>query len=36
LELPATLENRKGKLFIEGVSALNLAERFDTPLYVTS
>ena len=36
MELPATLENRKGKLFIEGVSALNLAERFDTPLYVTS
>lgn len=32
----ATLENRKGELFIDGVSALNLAERFGTPLYVTS
>ncbi len=33
---PATLENRKGELFIDGVSALDLAERFCTPLYVTS
>jgi diaminopimelate decarboxylase len=33
---PAPLENRKGELFIDGVSALNLAELFGTPLYVTS
>jgi diaminopimelate decarboxylase len=30
------LENRKGKLYFDDVSALELAERFDTPLYVVS
>ena len=30
------LENRKGKLFFDGVSATELAEKFDTPLYVVS
>ncbi|HLE75581.1 MAG TPA: diaminopimelate decarboxylase [Candidatus Bathyarchaeia archaeon] len=30
------LENRNGELCIDGVSARELAERFDTPLYVTS
>jgi diaminopimelate decarboxylase len=30
------LENRNGQLFIDGVSAMNLAEEFDTPLYVIS
>jgi diaminopimelate decarboxylase len=30
------LENRKGKLFFDGVSAIELAEKFDTPLYVVS
>jgi diaminopimelate decarboxylase len=30
------LENRNGVLLIDGVSALTLAERFDTPLYVIS
>jgi len=29
-------ENRNGILYIEGVSALRLAEEFDTPLYVIS
>jgi len=29
------LENRSGILYIDGVSALKLAEEFDTPLYVT-
>jgi len=28
------LENRDGVLYIDGVSSLKLAERFDTPLYV--
>jgi diaminopimelate decarboxylase len=30
------LENRNGQLFIDGVSAQTLAEKFDTPLYVLS
>ncbi|MEM2936122.1 MAG: diaminopimelate decarboxylase, partial [Candidatus Bathyarchaeia archaeon] len=34
--IPKILENRNGELFIDGVSALELAERFDTPLYVIS
>ena len=32
--LPETLENRSGELYIDGVSAKELAEAFDTPLYV--
>jgi len=34
--MPKILENRSGELFIDGVSALKLAEKFDTPLYVIS
>ncbi len=34
--IPDILENRKGKLYIDGVSAIKLAEEFDTPLYVMS
>jgi len=34
--LPGRLENRDGVLHVDGVSALELAERFDTPLYVLS
>jgi len=34
--LPKMLENRKGELHIDGVSAKKLAEEFDTPLYVIS
>jgi len=30
------LENRKGTLYFDGVSAKELAEKFDTPLYVIS
>ena len=30
------MENRNGELYIDGVSARELAERFDTPLYVIS
>jgi diaminopimelate decarboxylase len=30
------LENRNGELYVDGVSALELAKRFDTPLYVIS
>jgi diaminopimelate decarboxylase len=30
------LENRSGKLYFDGVSAVELAEAFDTPLYVVS
>ncbi len=30
------LENRNGQLFIDGVGAQALAEKFDTPLYVIS
>ncbi len=29
-------ENRKGKLYVDGVSALELAKKYDTPLYVIS
>ena len=29
-------ENRNGELYIEGVSATDLAKKFDTPLYVIS
>jgi diaminopimelate decarboxylase len=36
LRLQKPLENRKGKLYFDGVSAMELAERFDTPLYVVS
>jgi len=32
--LNAPLENREGKLYFEGVSASEIAEAFDTPLYV--
>lgn len=34
--LPKTFENRSGKLYIDGVSTIELAEKFDTPLYVIS
>jgi len=34
--LKEPLENRNGELYIDGVSARELAERFDTPLYVIS
>jgi diaminopimelate decarboxylase len=34
--LPKILENRKGELYIDGVSAKKLAEEFNTPLYVIS
>ena len=34
--LNESLENRNGQLFIDGVSTLTLAEKFDTPLYVIS
>ncbi len=34
--LKEPLENRNGQLFIDGVSAKALAEKFDTPLYVIS
>ncbi len=34
--LNKSLENRDGELYLDGVSAVNLAEAFDTPLYVTS
>jgi diaminopimelate decarboxylase len=30
------LENRKGNLYFDGVSAVEIAEKFDTPLYVIS
>jgi len=30
------LENSKGELYFDGVSAIELAEQFDTPLYVVS
>jgi diaminopimelate decarboxylase len=35
-QLQKPLENRGGKLYFDGVSAMDLAERFDTPLYVVS
>ena len=34
--LQKPLENRSGKLYFDGVSALEIAEAFDTPLYVVS
>jgi diaminopimelate decarboxylase len=34
--LQEPLENREGKLYFDGVSALELAEAFDTPLYAIS
>jgi diaminopimelate decarboxylase len=34
--LQEPLENRGGKLYFDGVSAIELAEAFDTPLYVIS
>jgi len=34
--LKKPLENREGKLYFDGVSATELAEQFDTPLYVVS
>jgi len=34
--MPKILENGNGELFIDDVSALGLAEKFDTPLYVIS
>ena len=36
ITLTEPLENRNGKLFIDGISAQTLAENFDTPLYVIS
>jgi diaminopimelate decarboxylase len=36
LRLQKPLENREGKLYFDGVSAMELAEKFDTPLYVVS
>jgi len=35
-KLHKPLENRKGMLYFDGVSAIELAEKFDTPLYVIS
>jgi diaminopimelate decarboxylase len=35
-KLQKPLENRNGKLYFDGVSATELAEQFDTPLYVVS
>jgi diaminopimelate decarboxylase len=35
-QLQKPLENREGKLYFDGVSATELAEQFDTPLYVVS
>jgi diaminopimelate decarboxylase len=34
--LDEPLENRKGKLYFDGVSTTELAKQFDTPLYVVS
>jgi diaminopimelate decarboxylase len=34
--LQKPLENREGKLYFDGVSAMELAEQIDTPLYVVS
>jgi diaminopimelate decarboxylase len=36
LSTQGIFENRDGVLYIDGVSALNLAEEFDTPVYVYS
>jgi diaminopimelate decarboxylase len=35
-KLREPLENRKGTLYFDGVSAIEIAEQFDTPLYVIS
>jgi diaminopimelate decarboxylase len=35
-KLREPLEDRKGNLFVDGVSAKELAQQYDTPLYVTS
>jgi diaminopimelate decarboxylase len=35
-KLREPLENRKGTLYFDGVSTIELAEKFDTPLYVIS
>ena len=35
-KLPEPLEDRKGNLFFEGFSVKELAEKYDTPLYVLS
>jgi len=34
--LPKTFENKNRELYIDGVSTIELAEKFDTPLYVIS
>lgn len=36
MKLPDTLENREGQLYVDGVSARSLADRWGTPLYVMS
>lgn len=36
MTLPERFEDKGGELFIDGVSALQLANEFDTPLFVTS
>jgi diaminopimelate decarboxylase len=36
LRLQKPLENKEGKLYFDGVSAMELAETFDTPLYLVS
>jgi diaminopimelate decarboxylase len=35
-QIQKPLENRNGTLYFDGVSAVELAEKFDTPLYVVS
>ena len=35
-QLQKPLENKGGKLYFDGVSTIELAEQFDTPLYVVS
>jgi diaminopimelate decarboxylase len=34
--LPKPFENKSGKLYLDGVSTIELAEKFDTPLYIIS
>lgn len=36
MTFPKACENRSGKLYIDGVSTIELAKQFDTPLYVIS
>jgi len=36
MTFPKAFENRSGELFIDGVSVIELAKQFDTPLYVIS